>query len=136
MKPVQWSEKFSVGVEELDQQHQQLIKMLNRLISTRETTDTNSETISDMLQAMTRYAHKHFKTEESLMMAYDYPGLEEQKQEHRAYRIKTVDFSTATMLGIDTVPEILLVYLFEWWTHHILDEDMKYKQFFAGKGVK
>ena len=136
MEPVQWTEKFSVGVEKLDQQHQQLIKMLNRLISTRETTDTHSETISDMLQAMTRYAQKHFKTEESLMMAYDYPGLEEQKQDHRAYRKKAVDFSTATILGIEAVPEILLAYLFEWWTHHILDEDMKYKPFFVQKGVK
>ena len=136
MEPVEWSEKFSVGVEELDQQHQQLVKMLNRLISKRETTDTHSETISDMLLAMTRYAQKHFKTEENLMEAYGYPGLEEQKQEHRVYRIKTVDFSTATTLGIDAVPEILLTYLFEWWIHHILDEDMKYKPFFTEKGLK
>jgi hemerythrin len=130
MEPVQWSEKFSVGVEELDQQHQKLIKMLNRLISVRETTDTRSETISDILLAMTRYAQEHFKR------AHGYPGLEEQKQEHRAYRKKTVDLSTATTLGIDAVPEVLLAYLFDWWIHHIVDEDMKYKQFFAEKGVK
>ena len=136
MEPIQWSEKFSVGVEELDQQHQQLVKMLNRLIAKRETIDTHSETISDMLLAMTHYAQKHFKTEENLMKAYGYPGLEEQKQEHRAYRKKAVDFSTATILGIEAVPEILLAYLFDWWTHHILDEDMKYKQFFKEKGVK
>ena len=136
MEPIQWSEKFSVGVEELDQQHQQLVKMLNRLIAKRETIDTHSETISDMLLAMTQYAKEHFKTEENLMKEYGYPGLEEQKQEHRTYRIKAVDFSTATILGIEAVPEILLAYLFEWWTHHILDEDMKYKQFFKEKGVK
>ena len=136
MEPVQWSEKFSVGVKELDQQHQQLIKMLNRLISTRETTDTRSETISDILLAMTRYAQKHFKTEEDLMKAYGYPYLEEHKQEHRAYRKKTVDLSMATTFGIDAVPEILLAYLFDWWTHHILEQDMKYKPFFTEKGVK
>ena len=106
MEPIQWSEKFSVGVEELDQQHQQIIKMLNRLISTRGTTDTRSETISDKLLAMTRYAQKHFKAEENLLKAYGYPGLEEQREEHRAYRIKTVDFSMATTIGVDAVPEI------------------------------
>ena len=136
MEPIQWSEEFSVGVEELDQQHQQLVKMLNRLVSTHETTDTHSETISDMLQEMTRYAQKHFKTEENLMRANGYPGLEEQIKEHRAYRKKTIDFSTATMLGIEAVPEILLAYLFDWWTHHILNEDMKYKSFFKKKGVR
>jgi hemerythrin-like metal-binding protein len=136
MEPVQWSEKLSVGVEELDQQHQEIIKMLNHLISTSETVDTDSETISDILLEMTRYAQKHFKTEEKLMKAYNYPGLEEQKKEHRAYRIKTVDFSTAVTLRVEAVPEILLAYLFDWWIHHILDEDMKYKPFFAEKGVR
>jgi hemerythrin len=32
------------------------------------------------------------------------------------------------------VPQILIDYLSEWWIHHILDEDMKYKPFFAKKG--
>ena len=79
MEPVQWSEKFSVGVRALDQQHQQLIKLLNLLIATQGTINTRSETISDTLMAMTRYAQAHFKAEESLMEAYDYPGLAGQK---------------------------------------------------------
>jgi hemerythrin-like metal-binding protein len=136
MEPIQWSEKFSVGVEELDEQHQQIIKMLNRLISTRKTIGTDSEEISDILQEMTPYAQEHFKTEEKLLRAYGYPGLEEQREEHRAYRLKTVNFSTATMIGVNEVPEILIAYLFDWWNHHILDEDMKYKPFFKEKGVR
>jgi len=43
MELVQWSEKFSVGVRELDEQHQQLIKLLNLLISTQGTANTRSE---------------------------------------------------------------------------------------------
>jgi hemerythrin-like metal-binding protein len=136
METIQWSEKFSVGVEELDQQHQQLIKMLNRLILASESIDTNSETISEILQAMTRYAREHFKTEENFMKAYNYPDLKDHKQEHIAYRKKTLDFSTATILGVEAVPKILLAYLVDWWVHHILDEDMKYKSFFTERGIK
>ena len=136
MEPVQWSEKFSVGVRELDQQHQQLIKLLNILISTQGTTNTHSETVSDTLMAMTRYAQTHFKTEERLMEAYGYPGLEKQKMQHRDFRKKTVDFSTATTLGINQVPEALLEYLVDWLTHHILEDDMAYRSFFKDKGVE
>ena len=136
MEPVQWSEKFSVGVRELDEQHQQLIKLLNLLISTQGTANTRSETISDTLMAMTRYAQAHFQAEESLMEAYDYPGLEEQKIQHRDFRKKTVAFSTATYHGIDQVPAALLEYLVEWWVHHILEDDMAYRSFFKDKGVK
>jgi hemerythrin len=136
MEPVQWSDKFSVGVEELDQQHQRMIQMLNRLLSRREQVDTHSETISDLINDMTHYAQEHFTTEEYMMEVYGYPGLEEHKRQHRAYREKVVDFSTAVMVGVETVPERLLAYLIDWWTHHILEEDMKYKPFFAAKRVK
>jgi hemerythrin-like metal-binding protein len=135
METIQWSEKFSVGVEKLDQQHRQIVGMLNRLVSTPEANDTLSETISDILTAMTRYSLEHFKTEESLLKEHGYPGLEEHRQEHIAYRKKAIDFSTATSLGVESVPQILVAYLLDWWTHHILDEDMKYKPFFAKKGV-
>ena len=111
MELVQWSEKFTVGVKELDQQHQQLIKMLNRLISTQGKINTHSETVSDTLLAMTRYAQAHFKFEENLMEAYGFSGLEKQKIQHRDFRKKTVDLSTATTLGVDFIPEALLEYL-------------------------
>ena len=136
METVQWSEKFSVGVRELDQQHQQLIKMLNRLISTQGPINTHSETVSDTLMAMTRYAQVHFKAEERLMEAYGFPGLEEQKIQHRDFRKKTVDFCTATTIGVEKIPEALLEYLVDWLTHHILKDDMAYRSFFKNKGVK
>ena len=136
MEPVQWSEKFSVGVRVLDQQHQQLIKLLNRLISTQGTINTHSETVSDTLEAMTRYAQAHFKAEERLMEAYGFPGLEEQKIQHRDFRKRTVDLCTATYLGVDQIPEALLLYLSDWWVRHILEHDMAYRSFFKDKGVE
>jgi hemerythrin-like metal-binding protein/PAS domain S-box-containing protein len=135
MEPVQWSEKFSVGVKELDQQHQQLIKLLNRLISAQGTIGTHSETISEILMEMTRYAQVHFKTEERLMEAYGFPGLEEQKIQHRDFRKKTVDFCTATTIGVEQIPDALLEYLLDWWVHHILEDDMAYRSFFKDKSV-
>ena len=135
MEAIHWSEKFSVGVKELDEQHQQIIGMLNRLISTPEARDANSETVSEILTAMTRYSLEHFKTEEGLMKVHGYPNLGEHRQEHIVYRRKAIDFSTAATIGVESVPQILIDYLSGWWVHHILDEDMKYKPFFAEKGV-
>jgi hemerythrin len=136
MEPIQWTERFSVGVEELNRQHQRLIQMINRLLSQQEPIDTHSEAISDILLAMTSYAEEHFKTEEDLMQKYGYPGLEDQQRRHRAYRKKVVHLSVATMYGESSVPETLVAYLRDWWVEHILEEDMKYKAFFAVRGVK
>lgn len=136
METINWSARYSVGVENLDEQHKQIIGMLNRLVTSPEARDANSETISEILTTMTRYSLEHFKTEESLLKAHGYPDFEQHRQEHVAYRRKTIDFSTATSLGVESVPQILVTYLFEWWTNHILKEDMKYKSFFAEKGVR
>ena len=133
---MRWSEKFSVGVRELHQQHQQFIKLLNRLISAQGTISTHSETVSDILTEMTRYAEVHFIAEERLMEAYGFPGLEEQKLQHRKFRKKTVDFCTATTIGVDEIPEALLFYLGDWLVHHILEDDMAYRSFFKDKGVE
>ena len=136
METINWSDRYSVGVEKLDEQHKQIVGMLNRLVSTPEARDANSETISEILTAMTSYALEHFKTEEALMKKHGYPDFEEHRQEHVAYRKKAIDFSTAASIGVESTPQILVAYLFEWWTHHILEEDMKYKSFFAKKGVR
>ena len=136
METVIWSEKFSVGVRELDQQHQQLLQLLNCLISTQGTISVHPEMISEVLMEMTRYAQMHFKTEEKLMEMYGYPGLKKQKVQHRNFRKKTVEFSTATNLGIDHIPDALLTYLAKWLTHHILEDDMAYRSFFKEKGVQ
>ena len=136
MEPVQWSEKFSVGVREFDEQHQQLIKLLNRMISAQAAGSVHTETISDILKTMTGYAQAHFTAEERLMEAYAFPGLEEQKAQHRDFREKTVSFSSAAYAGVDHRPEALLDYLINWLVHHILEVDMAYRSFFRDKGVK
>jgi hemerythrin len=135
VEPVIWSEKFSVGVEEMDQQHQQLIKLLNLLISAQGRLHVHSEEVSDALTEMTRYAQIHFKAEEKLMEAYAYPGLEDQKMQHRIFRKKTVDLCTATIHGVEVVPEVILLYLADWWVNHILKEDKSYRSFLNKKGV-
>ena len=136
METINWSARYSVGVEKLDEQHKQIIGMLNRLVTSPVARDANSEAISEILTTMTRFSLEHFKTEENLLKTHGYPDFEKHRQEHGVYRRKTIDFSTASGLGVESVPQILIAYLFEWWTHHILEEDMKYKSFFAEKGVR
>ncbi len=135
MEQITWTEDFSVGVVMLDEQHKQLVQMINRLISNPDTT-TRSETVSDLLTDMTKYAQQHFATEEKLMRQHAYPHFEEHIAQHRAFREKTVDFCSATMLDVVIVPEALLHYLREWLVEHILKTDMAYKSFFREHGLK
>jgi len=130
MDSIEWTDEFSVGIPLIDQQHRKLVTMINAMI-TNSAAKVYSETVSDVLTEMTRYAQEHFATEEQLLSENGYPLLENHRQSHKEYRRKTVDLCTATTVGAEVVPQVMLNYLYNWWQEHILQEDMKYKSFFA-----
>ncbi len=133
METIIWNESFSVGVRELDEQHKELIRMINKLIETRDT-KVDSEMISDILTKMTKYAGYHFQTEEQYMIEYDYPDYSSHREQHKEFRKKTVAFCMDTMAYKETIPTEILSYLKNWLTNHILKSDIKYKSFFNEKG--
>ncbi|MGM0443319.1 MAG: bacteriohemerythrin [Fibrobacterota bacterium] len=134
MDTINWNESYSVGVERFDEQHKRIIALINRLIEA-EQNHISAEDISDTLDAMTRYSSEHFTYEEELLKEYDYPKLENQEREHKAFIKKTVNFCMNTMVNKERVPEEMLSYLREWWINHILKEDMEYKEYLTNKGV-
>jgi hemerythrin len=134
MEKIVWTPEWSVGVDVFDEHHKQVILMINRLIDVQAA--SQSETVSDLLDRMTRYAQDHLKAEEKMMVEHDYPDYEEHKAQHIAYIKKTVDFCTASQIGIDAIPIGLLAYLGDWWKHHIQTTDKAYTAFFSGIGIQ
>ena len=133
METIIWSGSLSVGVKEMDRQHQKLIGMINRLIEEQHVL-TEPATIAELLTEMTDYAQEHFRSEEYLMAEYGYEHLDSQKHSHAAFLDKTVEFMDASV-GPNILSKALLEYLSSWLTGHILHEDMQYKEFFAKKGI-
>ena len=133
IEPMEWNDSFSVGVARLDEQHRRLIDMLNKMIRDPAAT-TRSETVADVLTDMTNYAQEHFKSEEDLMIAHDYPRLDEHKHQHLGFQEKAARLCLATVKGRTSVPHELLEYLQQWLIRHILQTDMAFKPFFEQKG--
>jgi hemerythrin-like metal-binding protein len=134
MEIINWKNEFSVGVQEMDEQHKMLLGMINRLIEEQHTL-TDPKTIADLLTEMTDYAQAHFRAEEYLMAEYDYDQKSRQEQQHQAFIEKTISFYSATDLGPNILSVALLDFLGSWLIGHILKEDMKYKDFFRSKGL-
>ncbi len=135
-EPLQWGSRFSVGIKELDMQHQGLIRLINRLILVSETHSIHSDIIKSALEEMTAYAQVHFKAEERLMEAYDFPLMKEHKKSHLDFQVKTMDLYEGKGQSAEQIAEDLSNYLGNWLTHHILQEDMAYKAFFSDKGLR
>ena len=135
IKPIVWTQDLSVGVRLFDEQHKKLVATVNKMIQ-NPTAETRSETIAEILTEMTQYALEHFKSEEDLMIKHGYPQLEEHQKEHIEFTEKVAKMCIATVEGTDNVPHLLLEFLHDWLHGHMLDVDMKYKDFFKAKGVE
>lgn len=73
-----WKDEYSVGNELLDAQHRRLLDLVNRL--------DGDEPLGRVLEELAGYADTHFRDEENLIEAAGYPGLTQQKNQHKAFR--------------------------------------------------
>ena len=65
-KLIVWSERYSVGISRIDEQHQRLIDLINDLHGAMLEKQEEPE-LSKILDGLAAYAVSHFATEETLM---------------------------------------------------------------------
>lgn len=132
MPAMQWTEKMSVGLKELDDDHKQIIKAINQL-EANAGKEARGQVVRQCLLGLRRYAEFHFAREEKVLGVTDFPGLEVQKSEHRDFieKIRGVSqrFDEDPEDTCAFINDELLTFLRDWLTHHILIEDMAYKPF-------
>ena len=134
MAYLEWSDTFSVKIEELDNQHKNLFSMINTLheaIITRKTGKAHQDIIKDMV----RYAQAHFKTEEEYMKKYDYPFFQNHKGEHDKFSEKAFELQARVENSGFILPLETLNFLRDWWKNHILGSDKKYSKYFTEHGL-
>jgi hemerythrin len=134
----EWRNSYSVGVEELDFQHQTLLKLINELdqfLENRQEASSKARSFA-ALNALVKYAEIHFGTEEGYLSKYAYPKFDLQKKEHEEF-IDTV-FSMNARFEKDSFYSLneIVNFLRDWYSLHILGMDQGYKQFLAEKGAE
>ena len=131
---MQWAPEMSVGLNQLDEDHRYLIKIINDLANNAgrgAASPGQAEVLRQSLRSLLRYAEFHFAREEGVMRACGYETLQGHRDEHRAF----TDKMTALSKRFEDDPEAasteinsdLLDYLKTWLNHHIMTVDMGYK---------
>ncbi|MDR3684546.1 MAG: bacteriohemerythrin [Geothrix sp.] len=132
MKKILWDKSFSVGVEVLDQQHKQIVEIINRLIDEPKE-GFGPDEVARILDDLAKFVHYHFQTEEQLLADHGYEDLRTQQAEHKEFRVELADLCMGSMRNHTIVPINALLYLKEWWVDHILVKDMKYRPFLMNR---
>ncbi len=130
-----WGEKFFVGIQSIDRQHEKLVDYINRLHDGM-LTGAGEEVLGPILNGLINYTDSHFKYEEQLFRLHDYPASEEHFAHHKKLVEQVLKFKNDFDNGDADITNEMMNFLKDWLMDHILKEDKKYSPFFLEKGVK
>ncbi len=126
MEKIIWSNKYNIGIPEIDHQHKTFINVINRIIESEYDEDINRLRV--ILTELTRIINYHTHYEEQLLEKEGYPDIDHHKREHAE---ETQAFSIMIDQVVNNKPnarEKLISLLKSWFEHHLLVDDMAYQQ--------
>lgn len=121
-----WKESYRIGIDRIDDQHIQLFKMADELLSNIEK-GAEKQKFAEAVTFMKDYVVYHFKDEEEYQQSIDYSGIEEHKKAHRNFT-NTVLTYEKRLIETDfdiRVLKDLAGTLTAWLIYHVADSDQK-----------
>lgn len=132
-----WTKDLSVGVEEIDGQHQQFFKLANDVLLMLEDVQITKEQAMQALQRFEDYALYHLSSEELYFGRCHYAETDIHIAAHDAFRKTVADAMKQHKTSDDHMRIILDLTLFagNWLTKHIRDMDQRYMECFHACGL-
>ena len=132
---ITWTSDLSVGDHSIDDDHKELFALVDELDSA----DMSHDYINSILDRLKAYTRGHFSREEEYMEQVGYPGMEGHLLQHKNF-IEWLETIRATYARFPQSPFIIgdsvNSYLQRWLRQHILEEDMKYRDFILEQKAK
>jgi hemerythrin len=120
-----WSPAYSVNIQTIDNQHLELVNILNRLfvaVSKRE----GDKVIAGILDALISYTQTHFALEERLLRQAQYKDLEAHMEEHKKLLEQLDNLCKKHLIEEKAIYFEMLSFLKTWLKEHIQGVDTKY----------
>ena len=120
-----WNDSYSVSVQQFDDQHKVLFKLINDLHEAM-LQGKGRERMSGITAELLQYTKNHFRDEEAALLRAHYPKLVEHKKMHDAFTAKVHEFDKECRSGRSNLSLDVMVFLRDWLSDHILKIDKQY----------
>lgn len=121
-----WDDKYKMGIDVIDQQHQSIFEWANKVINI-----TNNSELTTCFMALYKHVREHFRDEEALMLEYHYPDIQIHILEHNEILDTLVKLSPQINEGTWHKSDIEHC-MAKWVMEHIPLQDRKLKNFVSG----
>jgi len=121
-EPLTWREGWALGIDLLDDEHREMVRLINRLLESDEPTP-----LTQRLDALIAQLRRHFETEEVFLRAIDFPGAEDHAREHTMQLAEFVDLrrsvSRDKATSLDPADQESIR---QWFFEHVIGEDKRF----------
>ena len=128
---MRWLDLYSIGIEKVDRQHENLTDLLNCLNEAWRT-GKGQDVLLFRLDQFLDAVGAHFRDEEQLMLEKRYPDLDLHKAEHDFLLEQVLQFRTQFAASEAELTESMLDFFRDWLRDHILISDRRLGRFVRG----
>jgi hemerythrin len=128
---LEWSRDYLIGIDRIDFEHEAFFSLIRDFQAAR-LRHAGKRELQNMLEEIGLYAKFHFRSEENVMEALDYPGLEAHRQKHWDLIESLSNIMVAYSIDSAT-PERIEEFLVNWFLEHTSKEDRKIAEFKASR---
>jgi hemerythrin len=131
----EWRPEYSVGIEEIDAQHQELFRRAGLFIDSLRR--QSRQEIGILLSFLRLYAVTHFGAEEAWMRAASYPGTTEHEKQHDGFikDILALSDQHEKKSGQGIEPARVSGWLEKWLKNHVTSTDTDFARHLKATGV-
>lgn len=123
-----WNSSYEIGIEQIDEQHKVLVNIISTLFDAMRV-GLGYKQVQETIVKLRDYTITHFSDEEKLMKEINFPNYIGHIEAHK-YFIETVeDFTNRFENGEMALSLIILEFLKNWLTNHILTADKEISEF-------
>ena len=128
---VKWAPAFSCGLKLIDDQHKELVKLVNDMFSHVSGNEAEEHTyFNKVIQEAVKYVKIHFATEEKIMIATKFEGYIDHKRAHDKFVITVAENIKDYQAGKRLTLSSFTRYLKDWVLSHIAVMDKQYFEYF------
>ena len=125
---IEWEEKFSVDVPELDAFQKELLERFNTLIDMK-TNNEEAKAVTNMISDINDFSKMFFAREEKILRQRKYPDLESHAKAHRQFVRNSISLRREIAEDINNLTMEVILEIRDWLVDHIETSDSLYVPF-------
>ena len=131
---VHWNSRYSTGIQVIDEQHQELFKIVNSL---RRLVQEGADhgVIGALIGELVDCTERHFETEEAFMGKFEYPDLTQHVAEHASMLTSLHELQDKFQDSHQAMALMVPTFMEGWLRHHISDGDFGFVTFLKARNL-